>query len=146
MIFNRNAPATVRIGAVGALLAALADSAVRIGWSWSMPPSEATLWTTIVRPLISFVVGVCFAWGIAQLNGLFYWSWFIVSLILIVTMLVMPIYRLFLASPDIGAVTVGPSFFIVGLLWLLTTAMLLTPSSIRAFWSHGHLGLGRDVR
>ena len=67
-LFHRDAPITVRIGAIGVFLLAAADATSHIRWSWSMPTGAMTFWAAALRAAVSVAVGLFFALGIARLN------------------------------------------------------------------------------
>ena len=136
VIFHRDAPLTVRLGAIGAFLLAIADAAFHVSASLSAGP---TLWSSVIQPLIGLSVGVMIAWGIAQLNGLAYWFWFVVCIIGFVALIAILVARLFSFSPGPGAGPPDLELVVLGLIWVMASIFLLSPSSIRTFWRKGRL-------
>lgn len=137
MIFHPEAPITVKVGAIGVLLLSIADSLYR--YQSAAIHQDASAWGTVLRPLLGLSVGISFAWGIARMNGLFYWFWLFPSTLLFGVLIVDGFYRMFRPEPNSGYLSVDV------LLWLITALLLWAPASLRAFSRQGSLGARRDV-
>ncbi len=138
-LFHRDAPITVRIGAIGVFLLAAADAISHIRWLWSMLTGAMTFWAAALRAAVSVAVGPFFALGIARLNSVIYLCWFALTLLMFSVELCLSVWR-FVSSPaGVHWVSPGSGLPVMGLLWLLTSALLLAPVSVRAFWRHGRM-------
>jgi hypothetical protein len=130
---------TVRVGAIGVFLLSVADAMNHITWLRAMPMGEMNFWAAALRTAVSVAVGVFFAWGIARLNGIIYGCWFALTLLMIAVDLGLSVWR-FVSSLISGRSTSFEGGLVaMGLLWLFTSAFLLAPSSVRAFWRHGRI-------
>ena len=139
---RRRAPITVRLGAIGVLLFAAADAVNHIRWLHPMPADASLLWAGVARTVFSLSLGALLAWGIASMHGLFYVLWFALTILMSGVELGLALWRLVSTSPTISSIKSGGELLVMGLLWLVTSALLLAPASVRAFWSRDQ---ARDV-
>jgi len=140
-LFAPEAPLAVRGGSICVLLLTTVDVLVGLGWVRLDSVWEIGLWYGFLRPGVRLLAGIAFAWGIAQMLGVFYWSWLVTSVLLAPIAVVTTFIRMLSHSEGIGAVTFGPAAVVAGFLWLLATVLLLSPASVRAYWRHGRLWL-----
>ena len=135
-LFHRDAPITVRLGAVGVFLLAVADAMSHIRWLVSAPTGEMTFWAAVLRIAVGLAAGVFFALGIARLNGVIYACWFGLTLSMIAVELGLSVWRFVSSSTGARWISFGGGLPVMGLLWFLTSALLLAPVSVRAVWRH----------
>ena len=145
MVFAPEAPPAVKGGAICVLLLTLLDVLVGLGWIKLASVWEVGIWYAFLRPGVRLVAGIAFAWGIAQMLGVFYWGWLVISVLIAPIVVVRTVIRMLSHSEGIGSVTFGPAPVVAGILWLLTTILLLSPGSVRAYCRDGRLWLKRSV-
>jgi len=100
------------------------------------------MWAGVARTVFSLSLGALLAWGIASMHGLFYVLWFALTILMSGVELGLALWRLVSTSPTISSIKSGGELLVMGLLWLVTSALLLAPASVRAFWSRDQ---ARDV-
>src|SRR5437867_3258634 len=81
-LFRSEAPSTVRIGAALFLLLTLVEVSWHVYNTWLGPNATGGLWG-VVRPAIGLLAGLFWVWGIARMIGLFYWSYVVLSSLLL---------------------------------------------------------------
>ena len=79
-------------------------------------------------------MGLFFALGIARLNGVIYLCWFALTLLMIAVELGLSIWRFVSSATGRRSVSFESGLLVMSLLWLFTSALLLAPASVRAFW------------
>ena len=137
-VFDRDAPLTVRAGAICVFLLALANGYSQLQAVWAGASVDPGWYQWVMRPALRLFVGVVWAWGIAQMIGVFYWSWLVISVWMLAFTVIVPMIR-FMDATDIGAVAMGAPGIVVGLIWFVGIGLLLSPPSLRAYWRHGRM-------
>src|SRR5438093_2498786 len=98
---HREAPITVRIGAIGVFQLAAGDAIDQLRWVRAVPTGEMAFWAAVLRAAVSVAVGVFFALGIARLNGVIYLCWFALTLLMIAVELGLSVWRFVSSSTGV---------------------------------------------
>ena len=145
-LFDVRAPLTIRGGTILLVVAAVLDFVRQVGTIWVNGAPSLGTWWAIARPIVSLVVGVWWAWGIAQIRGIYYWSWAaMVSAMAFVLAIVLPLSWAGLLDHG-EAKPWTPLLVVEGLCLVASCALLFSKSSMGLFWKRGSPGAkSRDV-
>ena|SRR5713101_3010730 len=138
-LFRSETPSTVRIGAALLLFLTLVEVSWHVYNTWFGPNATGGIWG-VVRPAIGLLAGLFWVWGIARMIGLFYWSYVVLSSLLLVALVVDTVVS-WLSNAGNRVASDRSIFGVIGLpIWLLTFGFLVARPSLHAFRHRGRPG------